>query len=358
MRPSARSTRPTLELHEGVFYQGLSGVSVFVGKKDPDGKTIYNVLVYDHSRGGTGASRVTLAKKGRIYPTTDETYLVLELNDGIRYDDSDFYLQQYGKMRLFTESFKNQQLWIDMSSFTVDTKSNRDYLKHSYSMMNVVQLQEIYLSIRGDLKNQQLYEANQQLGRMQGTEYGTVQNPSDAPAFQLNQASVVPELSSPVADIDLKKESALAVFSKPEYHAVLAEVKNKWVGFQQQAEQRIQNAEATEKNLVINRVEWHRKFTLAFACVVFFFIGAPLGAIIRKGGLGLPLILCILIFIGYYVFSTLTEKSAKNMNLDPFWGMWLSSPVLLPIGLFLILKVSTESPWFRWETYVRWMRQR
>jgi len=353
-----RSTRPTLELQEGVFYQGLSGVSVFVGKKDPDGKTIYNVLVYDHSRGGAGASRVTLAKKGRIYPTTDETYLVLELNDGIRYDDSDFYLQQYGKMRLFTESFKNQQLWIDMSSFTVDTKSNREYLKHSYSMMNVVQLQEMYLSIRGDLKNQQLYEANQQLGRMQGTEYGTVQNPSDAPALQLNQASVVPELSSPVADIDLKKESALAVFSKPEYQAVMAEVKNKWVGFQQQAEQRIQNAEATEKNLVINRVEWHRKFTLAFACVVFFFIGAPLGAIIRKGGLGLPLILCILIFIGYYVFSTLTEKSAKNMNLDPFWGMWLSSLVLLPIGLFLTLKVSTESPWFRWETYVRWIRQR
>jgi lipopolysaccharide export system permease protein len=150
----------------------------------------------------------------------------------------------------------------------------------------------------------------------------------------------------------------MAVFSKPEYQTVMAEAKNQWAGFQQQAEQRIQNAEATEKNLVINRVEWHRKFTLAFACVVFFFIGAPLGAIIRKGGLGLPLILCILIFIGYYVFSTLTEKSAKNMNLDPFLGMWLSSLVLLPIGLFLTLKVSTESPWFRLETYLRWMRQR
>jgi lipopolysaccharide export system permease protein len=353
-----RSTRPTLELQEGVFYQGLSGVSVFVGKKDPDGKTIYNVMVYDHSRGGTGASRVTLAKKGRIYPTTDETYLVLELNDGIRYDDSDFYLQQYGKMRLFTESFKNQQLWIDMSSFTVDTKSNRDYLKHSYTMMNVVQLQEVYRSIRSDLKKQQLYEANQQLGQMQGRDFGSNRGPADAPTFPLEQVSASPELSRPVAEIDLKRESAMAVFSKPEYQTVMAEAKNKWAGVKQPAEQRIQKAEATEKNLVINRVEWHRKFTLAFACVVFFFIGAPLGAIIRKGGLGLPLILCILIFIGYYVFSTLTEKSAKNMNLDPFWGMWLSSLVLLPIGLFLTLKVSTESPWFRLETYLRWMRQR
>jgi len=352
-----RSTQPTLELQEGVFYQGLSGVSVFVGKKDPDGKTIYNVMVYNHSQGGSGASRLTLAKKGRIYPTSDETYLVLELNDGIRYDDSDFYLHQYGKLRLFTESFKNQQLWIDMSSFMVDTKSNRDYLKQSYSMMNVVQLQEMYRSIRSDLKSQQLYEANQQINRMLGNEFGVGRGSMEGIGLPKNQVSATTELTSSVAEIDLQRESALSVFSKPEYRGVMAEVKNQWANFKQQAEQRIENAESTEKNLVINRVEWHRKFTLSFACVVFFFIGAPLGAIIRKGGLGLPLILCILIFIGYYVFSTLTEKSAKNMNLDVFWGMWLSSLVLLPLGLFLTLKVSTESAWFRWETYVRWVRR-
>jgi lipopolysaccharide export system permease protein len=353
-----RSTRPTLELQEGIFYQGLSGISVYVGKKDPDGKTIYDVMVYDHSRGGLGASRVTLAKRGRIYPTTDENYLVLELNDGVRYDDSDFYLQTYNKMRFFKESFKKQQLWIDMSSFTVDTKANRDYLKHSYSMMNVVQLQEVYGSIRSDLRKQQLYEANQNLSALNGAAYSNAESAPMAPMLETEAAFAKPQLSSAVVQIDLKRESAQRVCSRPEHQAILVEAKNQWNSFKQQAEQRIQNAEATDKNLVINRVEWHRKFTLAFACIVFFFIGAPLGAIIRKGGLGLPLILCILIFIGYYVFSTLTEKSAKNMNLDPFFGMWLSSLVLLPIGLFLTLKVSTESPWFQWETYRRWMRNR
>jgi len=353
-----RSTRPTLELQEGIFYQGLSGISVYVGKKDPDGKTIYDVMVYDHSRGGLGASRVTLAKRGRIYPTTDENYLVLELNDGVRYDDSDFYLQTYNKMRFFKESFKKQQLWIDMSSFTVDTKANRDYLKHSYTMMNVVQLQEVYGSIRSDLRKQQLYEANQNLSALNGAAYSNAESAPMAPMLETEAAFAKPQLSSAVVQIDLKRESAKQFFSQPEHQAILAEAKNQWNAFKQQTEQRIQNAEATDKNLVINRVEWHRKFTLAFACIVFFFIGAPLGAIIRKGGLGLPLILCILIFIGYYVFSTLTEKSAKNMNLDPFFGMWLSSLVLLPIGLFLTLKVSTESPWFQWETYRRWMRNR
>ena len=103
--------------------------------------------------------------------------------------------------------------------------------------------------------------------------------------------------------------------------------------------------------------EWHRKFTLPFACFIFFFIGAPLGAIIRKGGLGMPVIISILFFIAYYIISMTAERFSKELVLDPVWGMWMSSLIVLPLGIILTYKATTDSSVFNIENYIDFFKK-
>jgi len=105
------------------------------------------------------------------------------------------------------------------------------------------------------------------------------------------------------------------------------------------------------------RLEWHKKFTLSVACFILFFIGAPLGAIVRKGGLGWPVVIAVLFFLVYYVISIIFEKMAKNNNIDAMIGMWMASAVLMPIGVFLTYKSTRDSKLFSMANYMGGIRK-
>ena len=111
--------------------------------------------------------------------------------------------------------------------------------------------------------------------------------------------------------------------------------------------------EAKKKILIKHEVEIQRKFTLSIACLLLFFIGAPLGAIIRKGGLGMPLVVSIVVFLLYYIISITGEKSVKEGALSPVFGMWLSSMILLPFGIWLTTKTTTDSPLMETDTWAK-----
>jgi lipopolysaccharide export system permease protein len=117
------------------------------------------------------------------------------------------------------------------------------------------------------------------------------------------------------------------------------------------------NLKDQDRTIRKHEVEWWRKFTLSIACLILFFIGAPMGAIIRKGGLGLPLILSVLFFVLYHVISMTGEKSANAGALSPMVGMWLSSIVLLPIGIYLTYKATTDSPLLDADAYVKLVKR-
>lgn len=106
-----------------------------------------------------------------------------------------------------------------------------------------------------------------------------------------------------------------------------------------------------------NQLEWHKKFTLPFACLIFFFIGAPLGGIIRKGGLGMPVVVSILLFIIYYVISMMGQRAAKEAVLPMWFGSWLSSLILLPLGVLLTYKSVTDSEIMNGEAYVNFFKK-
>ncbi len=369
-----RSTRPAMDITEGVFYSGLTGVTLYVGQKSKNGQEIYDVMVYDHSQHGIGDARLTMAKKGTIQFTPDERYLILDLKDGIRYDGADFFTKQHGTNRFYREAFSRQQVWIDMSAFQIDTENNRDYLKNSYAMMNVFQLNKVYEDIHNDFADQSRGVGHRELDRF-------LFAPPREVTFEMEPRQVTLPESNPKMEgskemepqkpaqvptkaisIDLKEQSLSKELAKEEAQEVYRQAEQQIQALHRSFTQQQSSWEMTQKNLASNRVEWHRKFTLSFACLVLFFIGAPLGAIIRKGGLGLPLILCILIFITYHIISTSAEKSVKSLNMDAVWGMWLSSLILFPFGLFLTLRISTDNKWFSLETYqnlwYRWRQKR
>ncbi len=371
-----RSTRPAMDITEGVFYSGLTGVTLYVGQKSKNGQEIYDVMVYDHSQHGIGDARLTMAKKGTIQFTTDERYLILDLKDGIRYDGADFFTKQHGTHRFYREAFSRQQVWIDMSAFQIDTENNRDYLKNSYAMMNVFQLNKVYEDIHKDFAEQSRGLGHRELDRFLFAPPGEVSFDLEAREVPLLEEKPEPEPATinenglermaqtrPKAiSIDLKEQSLSRHLAKEEAQEVFRQAEQHIQALHRGFNQQQSSWDMTQKNLASNRVEWHRKFTLSFACLVLFFIGAPLGAIIRKGGLGLPLILCILIFITYHIISTSAEKSVKSLNMDAVWGMWLSSLILFPFGLFLTLRISTDNKWFSLETYqnlwYKWRQKR
>lgn len=114
---------------------------------------------------------------------------------------------------------------------------------------------------------------------------------------------------------------------------------------------------AQQENVIKNQLEWHRKFSLSFACFIFFFIGAPLGAIIRKGGLGMPVVISIFLFIIYYIISMMGERSAREAVITPAMGMWISAFILLPLGVVLTYKSVTDSEMMNTEAYTKFFKK-
>ncbi len=352
-----RSAKPAIDITPGVFYNGIRGLTVYIDKKAPDGKSFFGVMIYDHSRDGWGASVLTMAEKGSLGTSTDERYLLLRLENGVRYDDRGFYENMRGDFKRMKETFFIQELFIDVS----DEKLNKEnsFLKSSYQMMSLGQLEEMLTRIQED-QDQFMHSVSPRLSGMHGMQ--STQEPVFSPMPQALDAEG--NLSAdvlPVLPVWTSTDSLLRPLAADQRNLLVAGALTKLGQTRQRFQELKDYQKSQEKTMASALVEWHRKFTLSFACLVLFFIGAPLGAIIRKGGLGLPLIFCVIIFIGYHILSTIGERSAKQILMEPWMGMWLSSMILLPFGLLLTLRVSTESRWFSLETYQimwnRWFRK-
>lgn len=226
-------------------------------------------------------------------------------------------------------------------------------------MMSLGQLEEMLTRIQED-QDQFMHSVSPRLSGMHGMQ--STQEPVFSPMPQALDAEG--NLSAdvlPVLPVWTSTDSLLRPLAADQRNLLVAGALTKLGQTRQRFQELKDYQKSQEKTMASALVEWHRKFTLSFACLVLFFIGAPLGAIIRKGGLGLPLIFCVIIFIGYHILSTIGERSAKQILMEPWMGMWLSSMILLPFGLLLTLRVSTESRWFSLETYQimwnRWFRK-
>ncbi|MBR6035298.1 MAG: LptF/LptG family permease [Paludibacteraceae bacterium] len=342
---SLRQKSPELDIPVGEFYDEISGYHIYVHNKTPQGELL-NIMIYDYS-GGFENAKVMVADTGRLTASADRQYLELDLVQGEMFENLNKKQQKAtGSTKSIPyrrETFTHKRLIIDFA--TDFNRFDESILEDQHVSKNVAQLTHSIDSVQA-VSEKRCAEQSAKLIEehyfSRETKTGAVVVPEhitdeERRTHDLDKLWSTLTLAKQQQALSLAQEKARNYRDQIEYNAILLDDANRYIRK--------------------HEIELYRKFTLAFACLIFFFIGAPLGAIIRKGGLGAPVVISVILFIIYYIIDNTGYKMAREA-LWPCWaGMWLSSFVLLPTGIFLTYKAATDSPLFNPEAWaIGWKR--
>ena len=339
---SLRQKSPELEIPQGEFYDGIDGYNIYVRQKDPKKGMLYDMMIYDYSEGFQNAT-VMVADSGQLFFTEDNKHLLLRLYSGESFENLDRKQKRATKSEknipYRRESFLQKQLLID---FDMEfNRYNEDVLSDQHVSKNVGALVESIDSVQV-LAHSRIAEQSAVI--VESRYFGRERH-----SGRVLEDDAVGAPDSKVYDLD----TLMANFAPEERYRVASAALEKAKTQRDQIDYNALMLDDYQRYIRRHEIELHRKFTLAFACLVFFFIGAPLGAITRKGGLGMPVVISVVMFIIYYIIDNTGYKMAREA-LWPCWaGMWLSSMVLLPIGIFLTYKAATDSALFNPEAWMK-----
>ena len=337
---SLRQKSPELDIPVGEFYDEISGFHIYVHNKTPKGELL-NIMIYDYS-GGFDNAKVMVADTGRLTVSADRQYLQLDLAQGEMFENLNKKQQKAtGSTKSIPyrrETFTHKRLIIDFA--TDFNRFDESILQDQHVSKNVAQLVHSIDSVQ-TVSEQRCAEQSSKLIEERYFSRETKKN-----------AVVVPEQITPEERRTHNIDSLWNTLTIGMQRQVLSIAQEKARNYRDQIEYNAILLDDANRYIRKHEIELYRKFTLAFACLIFFFIGAPLGAIIRKGGLGAPVVISVILFIIYYIIDNTGYKMAREA-LWPCWaGMWLSSFVLLPTGIFLTYKAATDSPLFNPEAWV------
>lgn len=338
---SIRNQRPELVLKEGVFTSEIDGYSIRIGSKDKRTNTLHDILIYDHTNNKANES-ITVADSGYLKMTEDKNYMVMTLYNGENFVEEESSPGSRTNTYPFRrDKFDKQVINVRVMNFDFQRRDENIY-RNTYRMMNIDQLKFAEDSLLEDYQ----YRLQNFLINTRYTGHLDKRIMARALSNDTLLAKYSQE-SHTVFDFDSLLNSFQNYDVNESYQNALFAARNNY--------QEINNIEnnlyGRKKRINLHMMERHRKFTLSFAVLIFFFIGAPLGAIIRKGGLGMPVVVSILLFISYYIFSMTGEKSAREDVWEMMPGMWFSSFIFLPVGLWLTYKAVNDSPVMSAETY-------
>ncbi len=319
-------------LPEGVFSNSFPDHTIRVGKKDADGQTLHNVIIYTKNEADNNTN-VLLAKEGRMYRTMDNQFLVMKLTDGVTYEEQPGEKSFEGRQRFTRFRFKTTEQKFDLS-FMKLKRTDENLFRTAAQMMDLKQLKYFGDSTRRQTDSTLL--VNFRLFSPYIKYFGI---PSKAP--------------SGIKSVPFKKNSALDGLSLQQQATTLMNASNEVRTINDLVKNRADMYKDASLNTRRYDIEYQKKFTLSAACIALFLIGAPLGAIIRKGGLGMPIVVSVIFFLIYYIIWTIGEKSAKQGDLSPIVGTWIAIIVLTPIGIFLSYKAANDSALFDMEAYKR-----
>ncbi|MFO7622644.1 MAG: LptF/LptG family permease [Bacteroidales bacterium] len=341
-----RRKRPDINIQAGTFNNDIDGFSIKVTTKDPYTNLMEKLIIYDH-RDRRGNVSVIYADSGYMKVSSDETALIMVLYNGYSYNE----LQERNvsnterKYPSRMDRFEEQTLVLSLSGFDLE-RSTDDIFKSHSAMLNISQL-TYHIDSLNKRYNTRI---DQQFKEFSKTKIYTE---------RYNLSHYVDETISASLVRDNRFDPAAILDTLPpmEKGPVVASAIEKLKESSSFLSQKNESLYIEVKNIKKYEIDWNRKFTLSFACLVFFFIGAPLGAIIRKGGLGTPAVISILFFVIWYVISLSGEKLVAESRVDTIAGMWASSYILLPVGIFLTYKASTDSVMMNIETYLAFLRK-
>jgi lipopolysaccharide export system permease protein len=339
--------KPDINIQAGTFYNGVPDFSIKITTKDPATNRLNNLIIYDH-RERRGNYSIILADSGYMRSTRDETGLIMTLYNGNGHNELEEKnvnpsLRKYPDRQDF---FKEQNIVIPLTGFDLQ-RSEEGIFKSGPAMLNISQLTFTIDSLN-NIYNQKL---NNEFKEFKNKKLYALRNviankpdlaSKSEPKYHIRKFDTKALFDSlPVIEKQMVLGRAIA--SLKEEISILFE-KNESQHYEIRTIRRFE-------------AEWNKKLTMSFACLVFFFIGAPLGAIIRKGGLGTPAVISIFFFVVYYVISISGQKLVEEDVVGTFAGMWAASYILLPIGVFLTYKATTDSVILNIETYLMFFKK-
>tara|TARA_B110000116_G_C16795721_1_gene566570 strand:+ start:1329 stop:2720 length:1392 start_codon:yes stop_codon:yes gene_type:complete len=307
---SIQKQKPALNIKAGVFYDGIEGYSIKVEEKSDDGQMLKDIIIYNHTS-RNGNDNIIIAKSGSMKLTKDERFLEFKLIDGYS------YLQEKEKRRKRKEphrttKFKEDLILFDLSAFDFKRTSTALYKGH-YAMLNNQQLNNAIDSLKQKLSQRK----------------------------ELIKENVIEKYNlSKLEKVETKIEHLDSAFANLQKARIYDFAINKLRTLKSVATLNKSDLDYREYIIRKHQIEWHRKVSLAIACIILFLIGAPLGTIVRKGGFGMPVMISIFFFVFYHVINIIGEKAAKEATLSVVEGMWIANLVFLPIAIFLSYKTS------------------
>jgi len=376
--------KPAMNIQDGIFYNELEGISIRVGKKHDDNKSIEDVLIYVKNGSRDGVD-VLIAERGKMEFSEDRRFLTMTLEKGKRY-------QEMTENPEYNKTFPHNQMAFDTYNLTLDLgelelkRSNPELFKDNYKMLNQAELNErmdsmqrlidrkgvfllnyleAYYHLPENSKRDTFRYSPDQLNTPYVDQIGEFIHLDDTTNWKDSAVTVYPEKQSRLERILRRpglhpgEEQATFVPSavtKIEKKELIDESKQSMRNLDRIVKSTQEDMRKLKQRQVRYNVQWHKKISLALSCLLLFFVGAPLGAIIKKGGFGTPMIAAILLFILYFILQTVGEKLAREMVIEAWQGVWLSSLVFLPLAIFLTTKANSDSKLFDADFYNRILR--
>jgi len=377
-----KQKKPSLDLRQGVFYNSIPGISIKVNHKTPETELLEGIIIYDH-RGRSGNKEVIVADSGRMYTILNDTYLKLELYHGYNYVEGNTGPQNYSNGPRQDESYRKMKfdksaIVFDLSSFGLN-RTDKKWFQSNRLMRNMGELQADMDSVDYTIKTELIsvysitksmftYHTKKDLVAWP-EEIRTHKFKRDSTAFArnatdpsvINSKPVLPEPEQPklvvVTYTPRNNQQSDSIYqreySESETTNALAQARM----VKSQLLTHNANIKAYENEKRIFYIQWHKILAQAIACIAMFLIGAPLGAIIKKGGLGVPVLMSILFFILFYVLSLMGEKWAKQGVLSVEMGMWLANATLFVTGFMFLRQARADARLFDSDFYsVIWDR--
>lgn len=330
-----KQQKPTLLIQDGVFFNGIEGISMRVGKRNKETDELTDIVIYDQRQGG-GKPIIITAEKGLMFMGDDQRYLFFTLFNGVRYEEMDKQ-QGYEKNFMHTKFiFKEEQIVFDLQAFKF-SRTDESLFKNHHQMLNVLQLNEGYDSLGGVMLAKNV-----------------VLKTSLNAYFHFNDS--LNHTLKPIKD-SAANDSIMTQYPRFMQQNIVSAALNNARSGKGYVDFSVVDVADTYKTRIKYDIEWHRKFTLSVACLVMFFIGAPFGSIVRKGGFGMPVVISVVLYIVYYIISITGEKMVKTETATAISGMWLSIIILSPIGVLLTYLASTDSGLFDKASWKNLFRQ-
>ncbi len=399
-----KKQREELKIREGIFYDDIDEYTIKVDKKNEETKLMKGIMIYKNT--SEGNVQTTVADSGYIRMTDDATKLLITLYSGQTYKEISQNNRRKRRNRdakneypFQIHRFQEQNMLLDIKGYNF-TRTDESIFKDSYQMLNVYQLEnnidslktkynkrafkfskslkrntfseeKLLQRVQEQRKNKEASKPSSQNNPKQTTNKSKSQNHPKKQITNNNKGidsehKSKAQQTSEEKQISKTRNTELSTFNVQNYlQSFSLKNRKKSVSYaitearknSKRISRKINQFQQARNTIYKNQIEYHKKLTLSVACIIFFFIGAPLGSIIRKGGLGTPLVISVIMFIIYYIISITGENFAEEGAIPAYIGMWISTAIFLPIGIFLTYKATNDSVFMNSDTYIKTIKK-